>query len=218
MSTDSLENLYAERDNGTAWFVGIIVALALLAIGYLVLSANNSVAYAPLTSPHVKVVTAKGHGSATHIGDGLFVTAAHVVTDQPSATVDGEQVEILWVNRQYDIALLRGPSAHATMPMSCTVPSVGTQALAYGNPGNLESISTSIRVAGAARQLDMWKVAVPVDGALAPGMSGGGAIAGGQLVGVIVGVAIVPLGFTPSLYGVGFIVPSSVVCDLLGRT
>lgn len=33
---------YYERENrNTGWFVGIIVALALLAIGYLVFSANN---------------------------------------------------------------------------------------------------------------------------------------------------------------------------------
>ncbi len=32
---------YARESNATGWFVGIIVALALLAIGYLVLSANS---------------------------------------------------------------------------------------------------------------------------------------------------------------------------------
>lgn len=32
---------YTRESNATGWFVGIIVALALLAIGYLVLSANS---------------------------------------------------------------------------------------------------------------------------------------------------------------------------------
>lgn len=216
MPTRPPSELYAER-NGTGWFVGIIVALALLAIGYLVFSAIQPTAL-PLASAHVKVVTAKGHGSATHIGNGLFVTAGHVVSDQPSATIDGEPAEILWVNRQYDIALLRGASTYASVPLVCSVPAVGTEVIAYGNPGDLDSISTAIRVAGSARQLELWKLAIPVDGALAPGMSGGAAVVDGKLVGVVVGVAIVPLGFTPSLYGVGFIVPSSVVCDLMGRT
>ena len=34
--------VYTRESNATGWFVGIIVALALLAIGYLVFSANNS--------------------------------------------------------------------------------------------------------------------------------------------------------------------------------
>jgi len=33
--------VYSKESNATGWFVGIIVALALLAIGYLVFSANN---------------------------------------------------------------------------------------------------------------------------------------------------------------------------------
>ncbi len=33
--------VYTRESNGTGWFVGIIVALALLAIGYLVFSANS---------------------------------------------------------------------------------------------------------------------------------------------------------------------------------
>ncbi len=33
--------VYTRENNSTAWFVGIIVALALLAIAYLVFSANN---------------------------------------------------------------------------------------------------------------------------------------------------------------------------------
>ena len=34
--------VYTRESNSTAWFVGIIVALALLAIAYLVFSANSS--------------------------------------------------------------------------------------------------------------------------------------------------------------------------------
>lgn len=34
-------SVYTRESNGTGWFVGIIVVLALLAIGYLVFSANS---------------------------------------------------------------------------------------------------------------------------------------------------------------------------------
>lgn len=41
-STDGTSRaVYSRESNSTAWFVGIIVALALLAIGYLVFSANS---------------------------------------------------------------------------------------------------------------------------------------------------------------------------------
>lgn len=50
--TDGVERTtYTRESNGTGWFVGIIVALALLAIGYLVFSANSS----PSTSTTVDV-------------------------------------------------------------------------------------------------------------------------------------------------------------------
>src|SRR6218665_1327528 len=39
--TDSNRTVYTRESSGTGWFVGIIVALALLAIGYLVFSANS---------------------------------------------------------------------------------------------------------------------------------------------------------------------------------
>lgn len=216
-------DLYAES-TGTGWFVGIIVALALLAIGYLVFSANHHPRYvAPTASAHVKLSTGNGHGSATHIGDGYFLTAAHVVGDDDAAVVPvgtgTTALDVLWANKTYDIALLRGPADQfKSVPLVCSTPSVGSNAIAYGNPMDLDAISTTIRIAGEPRKAALWKVAVPVDGALAPGMSGGGIVSNDQLVGVTVGVSIASLGGLPSLYGVGFIVPSSVVCDLLGRT
>ncbi|MBF0679794.1 MAG: hypothetical protein IR164_12750 [Devosia sp.] len=46
---DGNRTVYTRESNGTGWFVGIIVALALLAIGYLVFSANSG----PTTSVDV---------------------------------------------------------------------------------------------------------------------------------------------------------------------
>ncbi len=39
--TNRTTTTYTRQSSATGWFVGIIVALALLAIGYLVFSANN---------------------------------------------------------------------------------------------------------------------------------------------------------------------------------
>ncbi|MDB5529091.1 MAG: hypothetical protein JWR51_2194 [Devosia sp.] len=54
-SNDSNRTVYTRESNGTGWFVGIIVVLALLAIGYLVFSANSgpSTGDAGATSPAV---------------------------------------------------------------------------------------------------------------------------------------------------------------------
>lgn len=51
---DGNRTVYARESNGTGWFVGIIVALALLAIGYLVFSANSG----PSTTVDVNSVPA----------------------------------------------------------------------------------------------------------------------------------------------------------------
>lgn len=40
-TNDGNRTAYTRESSGTGWFVGIIVALALLAIGYLVFSANS---------------------------------------------------------------------------------------------------------------------------------------------------------------------------------
>ena len=40
-SSDDNRTVYTRESSATGWFVGIIVALALLAIGYLVFSANS---------------------------------------------------------------------------------------------------------------------------------------------------------------------------------
>lgn len=52
-TTDRSREVYTRESNGTGWFVGIIVALALLAIGYLVFSANTG----PGTGTDVDVTT-----------------------------------------------------------------------------------------------------------------------------------------------------------------
>lgn len=52
-TNDGNRTVYTRESNGTGWFVGIIVALALLAIGYLVFSANSG----PATTVDVNTTT-----------------------------------------------------------------------------------------------------------------------------------------------------------------
>lgn len=173
----------------------------------------------PLTSAHVKIVLPAGHGSATHIGDGLYITAAHVVDGQTELTINGAPVQVMWANKEYDIALVRGSADAAFVPLACITPQVGDQGIAHGNPMMFEDITTTLTVAGDVRTIGDWKSALPMDGTMAPGMSGGGGVMGGHVAGVNVGVALAPAGAGfPSYYGISIVVPASVVCDLLGRT
>lgn len=53
-TNDGNRTVYTRESNGTGWLVGIIVVLALLAIGYLVFSANSG----PSTTVDVNVPAA----------------------------------------------------------------------------------------------------------------------------------------------------------------
>lgn len=188
------------------------LAVAALAVPFVPLRVEPA-----LPSAFVKVETATGHGSATHIGNGLYITAAHVVADSAEVKINGAKSPVLWANSTYDIALVSGPEHAASVPLACVVPDVGATGLLHGNPLFLDDVEVGASVAGTPRELQTWKVVVPIDGTLLPGMSGGGFIVGGALVGVNVGLLSVQLGLSTSATGIGVVVPASVVCDLMGR-
>lgn len=200
-----------------AVIVGIAASAILLVPAYIA-TRGPSAELTPIASAHVKVETVTGHGSATHIGDGLYVTAAHVVNDVATVKINGVESAVLWANKTYDIALISGPSQADVVPLVCYDAVVGEVGIAHGNPLQFTDISTTLTVAGEARALNNWKLAMPMDGTMAGGMSGGGWVINGFLAGVNVGVALAP---TPvgmsSYFGISIVVPSSVVCDLMGR-
>lgn len=179
---------------------------------------------APLPSSTVKVVLSLGHGSGVHIGNGYIVTAAHVAGDKQTVTLkldNGKEqaATVLWVNKAHDIALLRTDATMSASHLSCRVAAVGEALTARGNPAAAEFIAASGRVAGSEREFGPWKRVLITDMTTIPGMSGGGVFdVEGDVVGITVGVLVVPLGFAPSLTGFGTIVPSAAVCDLLART
>lgn len=185
-------------------------------------------------NPVVKVMYEQGHGSATHIGGGLFITAAHVVDgqeDSPTLIFENgteTQGEILWADTTYDVALISAPHLSdtyaTTLPQQpystlfCDTPSVGDEIKMMGNPMNLNHISTWGRVAGAAQEVGPWGNVIPVDGTILPGMSGGGVFNEyGDFIGVNVGVMVASIGFGGSISGIGYVVPGTTVCKLLGK-
>lgn len=220
--------------------VGIaILALAILLFGGVYampsepqrVTITNTIIQAPPTTSEDSVVMVNmedGHGSGVHIGGGFVITAAHVAGDAKEVSLKrqaGEDIkaEVPWVNKAYDIALLRTSGKLAGQAaLDCAQPKLGDEIQAAGNPLNLEFVSSFGRVAGAARAVEPWREVVITDITTVMGVSGGPLFGkDGRVVGIVVGVMPAPIkngdSYIPSLTGFGTAVPASVVCQLLGR-
>lgn len=205
----------------------VIAAVALVAAFLLAGAASlPSTAGAP-SGAVVKVLLDKGHGSAAHIGGGLYLTAAHVVRDQENIrikTLNGAvgSAEMLWQSKEYDVALIRATHLENKehLDLECRQPAFGEDLEFRGNPLNLEHISTWGKAAGKPTTFDgFWREALPVHGTVIPGMSGGAVLdAQGDLVGINVGTMVVPIGFAGGPAAIGYIVAGDVICELLGRS
>lgn len=190
----------------------------------LLTACSLPVRHAPADAT-VKVITKGGHGSGFHIGDGYLITAAHVVGSAEKVSLKtslggSTEAEVLWSNKAYDVALLRlsGPAELQTAPLVCRVPQIGEAITAKGNPATAEFITVWGKVAGSERSFGPWRSVVVTNIATVPGQSGGPVFdAGGNVIGVTVGVMASPVGFSVSLVGIGYVVPARTVCDLLAR-
>lgn len=176
----------------------------------------------------VYVDTDKGHGSGVHIGDGYILTAGHVADGIKTIqikTAGGkfQPADVLWLNKEYDIALLRTkPDGIGAATLACRYAHAGEDIRAIGNPLTLEFVSSYGRVSGDVRSLGPWKAVLLTDITTIPGQSGGPVFdEGGALVGITVGVvsAPIPTPFGPiyAYTGFGTVVPSQTVCDLMAR-
>ena len=222
-----------------------VIALAIVMFGVVKLApgqpvyttVTNTIIQAPATTSEdssIKISVANGLGSGVHIGGGNIVTAAHVVDDAKTVKIKTNagiesDADVLWVNKDYDIALIHtAGNVGGSSELDCREPRFGEQIQAVGNPLGMEFIASFGRVAGAGRQLGAWKRVIVTDMTTVMGQSGGGIFANdGRVVGINVGVTLATLKsgkdaagadtFTPTMTGFGFVVPASVVCDLLAR-
>lgn len=206
-----------------SFYLAAIVALFILLLGWLY--ANPGMATYPATeSSLVKVQLKQGHGSGVHIGNGFIVTAAHVVKGVTTVTLktkDGKTrpADVLWANTDYDIALLRTDDTKlAAASLDCRIAPEGATIISYGNPLQVEFAAAYGHIAGSPRKFGPWHSVFVTDITTVMGQSGGPVFdEGGKLIGITVGVMGAPLGFSMSLVGYGFVVPSRSVCDLLAR-
>lgn len=175
----------------------------------------------PPDAKTVKVMRVDRHGSGVHIGDGLFLTAAHVVGGDDAITlktVHGRSAaaERLWLNEELDVALLRGErlQAIAAATLSCRMPRIGEAVEAVGHPGSEEFVHSFGHVSSRAQKRAAWRDIVVIDLTILPGMSGGPLLdATGKLIGILVAVQTFGLALTRF----GYVVPGAAICPLLAR-
>lgn len=220
--------IYTRESSATGWFVGIVTALALLAIGCLVFTASPPKAAPPTATAFVKVIDGKGgHGSGVHIGKGYVLTAAHVVEQAAEMTlVDTLGVkrtaDVLWKNSGQDVALMHveGFDGLSSANLDCSPSPVGQRIWAVGNPRDLDNVTMYGRVASDVRSIGPWHDGIAVDMTIIPGMSGGAVLNdAGSVVGIAVGamnMATSPL--AGDLVGLGTVVPASTICALMARS
>lgn len=205
-----------------AWAAILLALVALLTL--YAFTPAPAFADRPMAGPVVKVLPEKGHGSGVAIGGGYVVTAAHVVKDALTVKLKGDdgqvtRAEVLWQNKARDIALLKADRDIFTASrLSCDSAEVGALIHAKGNPLNMEFVTMWGRIAGISRKVGPWKEAYVTDMTILPGMSGGAVYnSRGEIVGISIGVANSVNGFSISMTGMTFVVPSYQICSMLGR-
>ena len=201
----------------------------------LALAGAMSAACAPVRDhayPTVKILAGNGHGSGTHLGNGLVLTAQHVIDGSKEVTIETAlrkkvKATVLWGSPQYDVALVLTADALPahTREIDCRPLRVGDKIEAVGNPMDQDFVHSFGRVASTTRQggktpYDMPFVSyVMADIKVSPGMSGGPILGkNGKIVGITVAMQGQRIGFGGFIpLGFSIIVPSSAVCTLLGR-
>lgn len=210
------------------WILSVIlVGLAVAAV--ITFATSRDTVDVNKADSTVKIeIVGSGHGSGTHIGNGLILTAAHVVDSEGEfkvVTTTGQELdaEVLWFNTARDLAMVKVAdySQIGDSPVDCRTASVGEQLTFEGNPLGLTFQTTVGTVTGALisnPEAERWIESLPVDGVIAPGMSGGGVFdADGDLVGVNVAGILMPIGMMDySTSGFNLIVPSSTFCAMMG--
>ena len=173
--------------------------------------------------------------SAVYIGNGYFLTAAHILADNQSELVMETNIgqtlvaDLLWTSTAYDISLFFFNDydlVHIeSYNINCSSLSIGDELRFVGNPTNLEFINTWGRVSAKEMQVpNMWKRAIPVNATILPGMSGGAVVDDkNDLRGINVGTLRAVSGMTPmgpqaSFTGISYIVEAEDICFLMGKT
>jgi 2-alkenal reductase len=169
-------------------------------------------------------VQAKGFGTAFHIGDGVFVTAAHVIDGGSRFYIDArvrtvsqlegtQSATLIGMVPEFDLAVLKSAAVPAKLEWASQAPRIGARAVAIGNPFARAPRSLTVGVISGLNRVvstESRSVAnlVQFDAQVNPGNSGGPLLdANGRVIGLISSI----LSPTGSSAGVGFAVSANVL-------
>jgi uncharacterized protein with FMN-binding domain len=201
-----------------------IALLVALTVGGVSLAVLNGMSKANAEeSPTVMVISPDGVGTAVHIADGVYVTAAHNFEGDVAVKVkalDGALHDITRVDSfENDIAFFRSDPAPGSAKVMCADAEPGTRVFHEGYPqitvfqrydGTIASRAFSPMGIGLAGG-EKYETAQVIDVDIAPGSSGGGVFLTGtyDLVGIVVATYAEDM-VSPELE---IAVPASTICD-----
>lgn len=179
----------------------------------------------------VKITRPNGLGTGFHIGGGTIVTAAHVISGAKTVSLKMEggritSARVVAVDEKNDVAILQTPyKAMLAADLNCGSVPVGTAVVSVGHPMGLEFVTVYGTIAGKPQEVG-GRQAYITDMTTIMGQSGSAVWADGRVIGVTSAVMIAPLElvgnvppdagvYSRSIVGFGFVVPSSVVCEML---
>jgi S1-C subfamily serine protease len=167
---------------------------------------------------------ARGVGTAFHLGEGYFVTSAHVIAGSRLVMLEDSnrtlekanstalKVQVVGSDTLTDIAVLKIETSASKLEWASELPRIGDSVYAIGNPfGRAPGSFSSGIVSGLERVFtaeDLTLVhLLQTDTAINPGNSGGPLL---NSQGQVVGINAAIIGGAGSSAGVGFVVPFTV--------
>ncbi|MEY4531348.1 MAG: hypothetical protein RLZZ156_2069 [Deinococcota bacterium] len=166
----------------------------------------------------------RGSGSAFHIGDGVYVTAAHVVDGGTKIFLDNRnrtvkhtiglsEAQLIGKVNEFDLAVLRGKKIDTKLEWANQNPMLGSSCMAIGNPFARAPRSITVGVISGLERLQQTPKGalaglVQFDAQVNPGNSGGALL---NTKGEVLGVVSSILSLTGSSAGVGFAIPTRLV-------
>ncbi len=200
-------------------------SICLAGLGYAIQHKKPPISPKPVSSVVFVDMGGVGHGSGVHIGRGFVLTAGHVAKEGNLKVKNDfgaiQDAEVLWYNSDYDVSLLKvtQPQLLGTANLSCRAPEIGEEIIAAGSPLRTEFTRYWGHVNGSVTKYGPWNAVFTMDMTVLPGISGGPIFdKKGDVVGIAVGVALIPMGMAASVTGIGYGVPGATICNLLART
>ncbi len=174
---------------------------------------------------------ARGIGTAFHVGNGYFVTSAHVIAGARDVMLEDSNrtlekpdknakvAQVIGSDTLTDIAVLKTDAPQTILEWASELPSIGTSVYAIGNPfGRAPGSFSSGIISGAERVFSTEGLTLvhllQTDTAINPGNSGGPLL---NSAGQVIGINAAIIGGAGSSAGVGFVVPFTVAEHIAGE-